>query len=171
MKAWGEGDDRRWDCWMISPTRWTWLWVSSGHWWWTGKPGVLQSIGLRRVKHDWATKVNLPVIHTTCKNHFAPLLRYLFYGYFRIDIMSSNFEYLGCVCTSAILNNTMMNIFVYIMYIFLNISLRQVITCRTVWWWDLYFFKVFDKYHVNTNFLVSYSTLEFYLSLKSMIIW
>ena len=113
---------------MASLTRWTWLWVSSGHWWWTGKPGVLQFFGLQRVKHDWATKVNLTVIHATCKNHFVPLLRYLFYGYFRIDIMSSNFEYLGCVCTSAVLNNTMMNIFVYIMlYIFLNIYLRQVL--------------------------------------------
>ena len=48
--------------------------------------------------------------------------------------------------------------------------LETGITCRTVCRWDLYFFKVFDKFHVNTNFLVFYSTLEFYLSLKSMII-
>ena len=58
----------------------------------------------------------------------SPLLRYPFYGYFRIDLMSSNFEYLGCVCTFAVLNSTMMNIFVYIMLpIFLNISLRLVL--------------------------------------------
>ena len=46
---------RRWDGWMASPTRWTWVWVSSGSWWWTGKPGVLQSMGSQRVGHDWAT--------------------------------------------------------------------------------------------------------------------
>ena len=44
--------------WMASPTRWTWVWVSSGGWWWTGKPGILQSIGSQRVGHDWATEPN-----------------------------------------------------------------------------------------------------------------
>ena len=51
-----EGDDRGWDGWMTSPTRRTWVWVSSGSWWWTGKPGMLQSMGLQRVGHDWATE-------------------------------------------------------------------------------------------------------------------
>ena len=45
LKARGEGDNREWDCWMASPTRWTWVWASSGNWWWTGKPGTLQSMG------------------------------------------------------------------------------------------------------------------------------
>ena len=58
LKAGGEGDDRRWDGWMASPTRWTWVWVNSGSWWWTGKPGVLQSMGSQRVRHDWATELN-----------------------------------------------------------------------------------------------------------------
>ena len=40
----GEGDDRGWDGWMASPTQWTWVWVSSRSWWWTGKPGMLQSM-------------------------------------------------------------------------------------------------------------------------------
>ena len=44
LKA-GEGDDRGWDGWMASPTQWTWAWVDSGSWWWTGRPGVLQSMG------------------------------------------------------------------------------------------------------------------------------
>ena len=39
-------------------TQWTWVWVISGSWWWTGKPGVLQSMGSRRVGHDWATELN-----------------------------------------------------------------------------------------------------------------
>ena len=43
------------DGWMASPTRWTWLWVNSGTWWWTGRPGMLQCMGLQRVGHDWAT--------------------------------------------------------------------------------------------------------------------
>ena len=49
LKAGGEGDDRGWDGWMASPTRWTWVWVSSGSSWWTGRPGVLQSMGLQRM--------------------------------------------------------------------------------------------------------------------------
>ena len=54
LKAGGEGDDKGWDGWMASPIHWTWIWVSSGSWWWTEKPGVLQSKGLQRVIHDWA---------------------------------------------------------------------------------------------------------------------
>ena len=53
-----EGDDRGWDGWMASPTRWTWLWASSGNWWWTGKPAMLQSLGSQRVGHDWVTELN-----------------------------------------------------------------------------------------------------------------
>ena len=55
LKAGGEGDDRGWDGWMASPTRWTWVWVNSWRWWWTGRPGVLWSMGSQRVRHDWAT--------------------------------------------------------------------------------------------------------------------
>ena len=52
LKA-GEGADRGWDGWMTSPTQWTWVWAVSGSWWWTGRPGVLQSMGSKRVWHDW----------------------------------------------------------------------------------------------------------------------
>ena len=48
-------DDRGWDGWMASPIRWTWVWASSGGWWWTGKPGMLQPMRLQRVRHDWVT--------------------------------------------------------------------------------------------------------------------
>ena len=58
LKAGGEGDDRGWDDWMASPTQWTWVWASSGSWWWTGKPGMLQSTGLQRTGHDWETELN-----------------------------------------------------------------------------------------------------------------
>ena len=49
---------QRMRCWMASPTRWTWVWVNSGSWWWTGRPGVLQFMGSQRVGHDWATELN-----------------------------------------------------------------------------------------------------------------
>ena len=57
LKVGGEGDNRGWDDWMASPTQWTWVWVNSGSWWWTGRPGVLQSMELQRVGHDWATEL------------------------------------------------------------------------------------------------------------------
>ena len=54
LKAGGEGDDRGWDGYMASPTQWTWVWALFRYWWRTGKPGVLQSMGSRRVGHGWA---------------------------------------------------------------------------------------------------------------------
>ena len=58
LKAGGEGDDRGWDGWMVSLTQWTWVWVNFMSSWWTGRPGVLESMGLQRVGQDWATELN-----------------------------------------------------------------------------------------------------------------
>ena len=58
LKARGEGDNRGWESWMASWTQWTWVWASSGRQWWTGKPGVLWSMGSQRVGHDWVTEMN-----------------------------------------------------------------------------------------------------------------
>ena len=58
MGAEGEVDDRGWDSWMASLTWWTWVWVNSGSWWWTGRPGVLWFMGSQRVGHDWVTELN-----------------------------------------------------------------------------------------------------------------
>ena len=58
LGAGGEGDDQGWDGWMASLTRWMWVWVNSGRWWWTGRPGVLWFMGSQRVGHDWATELN-----------------------------------------------------------------------------------------------------------------
>ena len=58
LKVGGEEDYRGWDGWMASPPQWTWVWVSSGSWWWTGRPGILQSMGSQRVGHNWATELN-----------------------------------------------------------------------------------------------------------------
>ena len=57
LKVGREGDARGWDGWMASLTQWTWVWASSGNWWWTGRPGMLQSMGSQRVRHDWATEL------------------------------------------------------------------------------------------------------------------
>ena len=54
LKVGGEGDNRGWDGWMATPTQWTWVWVDSGSWWWTGRPGVQQSMGQQRVRRNWA---------------------------------------------------------------------------------------------------------------------
>ena len=73
-----EGDDREWDGWMASPTQWTWVWTSSGSWWWTGKPGTLQSMGLQRVGHDWATELSWAL--ETQSSHY-PILNEKIYRY------------------------------------------------------------------------------------------
>ena len=78
LKAGGERDDRGWDVWMASPTQWTWVWVSSGRWWRTGKPGVLQSMGSQRFQHDWGTELNCtelesPLIYLLLET-FYPLI-------------------------------------------------------------------------------------------------
>ena len=61
LKARGEGDDRGWDGWMASSTRWTWVWVNSGSWWWTGRPGMLLFMGSQSIGHNWVTELNSPI--------------------------------------------------------------------------------------------------------------
>ena len=63
-RAGGEGANRTWDGWRASSTQWKWVWVNSGRWWRTGKPGVLQSMGSQRVRHDWTTELNWTVYLT-----------------------------------------------------------------------------------------------------------
>ena len=58
LKVGGEGDNRGWDGWMASPTQQIRVWVNSRIWWWTGRPGVLWSMGSQRVRHDWVTEPN-----------------------------------------------------------------------------------------------------------------
>ena len=55
LKAGGEAEDKRWDCRMVSSIQWTWVWASSNSWWWTGKPAMLQSMGLQSQTglRDW----------------------------------------------------------------------------------------------------------------------
>ena len=62
LKAAGEGNDRGWDGWMASLTQWKWVWVNSGSWWWTGRPGVLQSTGSHSVGRAWGTELNCTAV-------------------------------------------------------------------------------------------------------------
>ena len=85
LRAGGEGDDRGWDGWVVSPVQWTWVWASSGGRWWIGKPGVVQSKGLQRIRHDWVTELKLnwtelqharlpcPSLSTRAFSHSCPL--------------------------------------------------------------------------------------------------
>ena len=70
-----EGDGRGWDGWMASPTQWTWVWVSSGSWCWTERPGMLQSVGSQWVGRDWTTEMSwthvLILINPTLNSQFT----------------------------------------------------------------------------------------------------
>ena len=79
----GEGDDRGWDGWLASLTQWTWIWVNSRSWWLTGRPGVLQSMGLQRVTHDWATELNWMILLITLQIfYFFPLKNLVIFSTF-----------------------------------------------------------------------------------------
>ena len=67
-------DDRGWDGWVASPTQWTWVWVFSRSWWGTGRPGMLQFMGLQRVRHNWVTELNWCM----CFHHTNLIQRLLF---------------------------------------------------------------------------------------------
>ena len=87
LGAGGEGDNREWDGWMASLTPCTWVWVNSGSWWWTGRPGVLRFMGLQRVRHDWATEVNWTDGWIYKKNQ-------VYNCYFRLKLINSVFFHL-----------------------------------------------------------------------------
>ena len=95
-----------WDGWMASPTGWIWVWASSRSWWWTGKPGELQSMGSQRVRHDWATELNWnntysqggSCIHKGCHpSFFSPCLHLLSKHLFRRSYWLSGKES-ACQC-------------------------------------------------------------------------
>ena len=79
LRAEGEGDDRGWDGWMASPTRWTWVWVNSGSWWWTGRPGMLRFMGSDTTERvNWTSEVLTTLfLLQKCLYILAVLQRYL----------------------------------------------------------------------------------------------
>ena len=122
LKAGGEGDGRGWDGWMASPTRWTWVWTSSGSWWWTGKPGMLQSMGLQRVGHNWVTELNwtewlmMSSIFSCACWPFVNLLRNIYSKYFGLFS-------LGCLSFCC---------WVWVLYIFWIQGSSQIYNLQTV---------------------------------------
>ena len=72
LRAGGKGDDRGWDGWMASPTQRAWVWVDSGSWWWTGRPGMLRFMGSQRVGHDWVTELNWHPVSTSFYTKLLP---------------------------------------------------------------------------------------------------
>ena len=72
LRAEGERDDRGWDGWMASPTQWTWVWVNSGCWWWTGRPGMLWFMGLQRDRKTWVTDQNWTAQKGSLFSTFSP---------------------------------------------------------------------------------------------------
>ena len=89
LRAGGEGDERGWNGWMASLTQLTWVWVDSGSWWWTGRPGVLQFQGLQRVGHNWVAELNW----TNIKPSFILLKLIIYVNYTSIlkRVKSSDF--------------------------------------------------------------------------------
>ena len=69
LGAGGKGDDRGWDGWMASLTWWTWVWVNSERWWWTGRRGILWFMGSQTVRHDWVTELIQYVIESPRHNN------------------------------------------------------------------------------------------------------
>ena len=108
-------DNRGWDGWMASPTQWTWVCASSGSWWWTGKPGVLQSMGLQRVGHDWGTELNWSIylyLHLS-KHLWRPELPHNNFGFPKANMLERPkkdiWESLlssGCLCCPSSESNT-----------------------------------------------------------------
>ena len=97
---------------LWSLTRWTWIWVNSGSWWWTGRPGVLRFMGSQRVRHDWATELNWTELMESTEIFCSPLSRLKFYpssplpsrevvgsSPVALTILSPSFALL-CVCVS-----------------------------------------------------------------------
>ena len=89
LKVGGEGDDRGWDCWMSSLNQWTWVCVSSRSWWWTGRPGLPQSMGSQRVRHDWVTELNWDTPFSRGSSWFKywTLVSYISGGFFTVWVI------------------------------------------------------------------------------------
>ena len=70
LEAGVEGGDREWNTWMASRTRWSWVWVNSRRWWWTGRPGMLQFMGSQIVGQDWVTELKWTIKYHKNKDRY-----------------------------------------------------------------------------------------------------
>ena len=148
----GEGDNRGWDGWMASPTQCTWVCVDSGSWWWTGRPGVLQFMGLQRVGHNWATELNwteffrfLCNIVLTASN-FAFTTRHI-HSWVLFPLWLSLFFPSGAISlvfSSSILDTYWSGGFIFHCYVFLLLltilvaqRVKRLLAMRENWVWSL----------------------------------
>ena len=118
LKEGEEGDGRGWDGWVASPIQWTWVWVDSGSWWWTGRPGVLQFMGSQGVRHDWATGLTELLVHKLATLSIVQPLLIASYEFWFVNekhmlimtVMSSNSIFIlcyGCSLSCVYLNPQM----------------------------------------------------------------
>ena len=114
FQAGSEGDSRGGDGWMASPTQWTWVWASSRNWWWTGKPGVLHSMGSQRVRHGWVTEQN-----------------------WHIHIYKRAFTHMcACVCTYT--KKLLYPLFFFTQIYYKRCSTHWFISPNNLSWWSLF---------------------------------
>ena len=142
LKAGREGDNRGWDGWMASPTQWTWVWVSSGSWWWTGKPGVLQSMRSQRVRHDWTTELNCAnkILADLKTDYKAPTSRILCH---KINVHKINSTHLEIILKDWVKKNANGR-YVYGFFLMwvLTVDLTQIEFIIFIIWLLKYLFKI-----------------------------
>ena len=91
LKA-GEGGDRGWDGWMASLTQWTSIWANCRSWWWTGRPGVLLSMGWQWLRHDWVTELNWLTMENASRHIYSKDETNEYFGLFLQIILPSRFQ-------------------------------------------------------------------------------
>ena len=118
---------------MASPTQWTWVWINSGRWQWTGRPGVLQSMGLQRVRHDWATELNWKKINTeTLKLWNYHSRRYNKKSIFCLTLQIFFYKSHSCRICCLMSHTTELILGIIVLKYVFNIS-QRIITIITAW--------------------------------------
>ena len=133
LGAGGEGDNRGWDGWMASPTQWAWVWVNSGSWWWTRRPGVLWFMGLQRVRHDWATELtDWLTLHWSLRMSFLSLLAILWKSTFKWVYLPFSPLPLASLLLSVICKPSLDNHFALLHFFFLGVVFITA-SCTMSW--------------------------------------
>ena len=131
--------NRGWDAWMASPTQWTWVWASSGRWWRTGRPGVLQSMGLQRVRHKWAIDQQQSASHGF-PLEVSPQMRFL-----RL-LLGDIFPYSKYRCSE---NQNKSKLSRCVFSLFILVSCRWFNHVKAIFY---FFLKCLTKHHFHTKY-------------------
>ena len=158
---------------MASPTQWTWVWVDSGSWWWTGRPGMLQFIGSQRVGHNWETEL------TDWQSYFIlfPLLLFCFKFHWFMFFIISFLLFNLCFFSSLSLFSNIFYVLHYIfssasfmVFSFFSLSPFFLIFCSGILdYLRLFFFLFYCKYLMLSNlsallwlYLINFDILHFH---------